>query len=112
MNNMPVTDLIQPPTPELYRDTIYRSLWGVRTCVSVHSCARASLSGSKQPRSICSVSLNSSLHLLLVPFCFSMPINSSLYHNLISATTLVLTLKANNKLFWIVSKDIVHIAKY
>lgn len=109
MNNMPVTDLIQPPTPELYRDTIYQSLWGVRTCVSVHACARASLSGSKQPRSICSVSLNSSLHLLLVPFCFPVPINSSLYHQFIPATTLVLTLKANNRFYFIVSKDIVHI---
>lgn len=36
MNNMPVTDLIHPPTPELYRDTIYLSLW-VCARVSVHS---------------------------------------------------------------------------
>lgn len=38
MNNMPVTELIHLPTPELYRYYL-SELVGVRTCVSVHSLA-------------------------------------------------------------------------
>lgn len=41
MNNMPVTDLIHLPTPELYRDTIYLSLW---VCARVWACIRACFS--------------------------------------------------------------------
>lgn len=65
--NMPVTDLIHPPTPKLYRDTIYLGTW---VCARVWAsiCAPASLSGLKQPCSICSISMNSSIHLLLVSF--------------------------------------------
>ena len=41
MNNMPVTELIQPPTPELHKDKIYLSVC-VRVCVCV--CVRVCVS--------------------------------------------------------------------